>query len=73
MFQEHSVILSTNTSSSDISDKVIFLGVFMIEILQTLIEEIELSKEDSEQQDEGYNLGLNVAIIQIKKKIKELS
>lgn len=45
----------------------------MKEVLQDLIEEIELSKEDSEPQDEGYNLGLNVAIIQIKKKIKELS
>lgn len=45
----------------------------MEEVLQDLIEEIELSKEDSEPQDEGYNLGLNIAIILIKKKLKELS
>lgn len=45
----------------------------MKEILQDLIKEIELSKEDSEPQDEGYNLGLNIAIIQIKKKLKELN
>ena len=45
----------------------------MEEVLQDLIKEIELSKDDSEPQDEGYNLGLNVAIIQIKKKLKKLS
>ena len=49
------------------------IGGIMEEVLQDLIKEIELSKDDSEPQDEGYNLGLNVAIIQIKKKLKKLS
>ena len=42
------------------------------ERLLKLIEELEFRKNDDEPEDEGYNLGINVGIIEIKKILREI-
>jgi hypothetical protein len=42
------------------------------ERLLKLIKELEFRKNDDEPEDEGYNLGINVGIIEIKKILREI-
>ena len=44
----------------------------MKQMLLDLIYELEIRKDSDSPEDEGYNLGLNVGIIEIKKKLREV-